>query len=401
MQVILQRNKDKYLRRGYPWVFRNQIGRVEGEPATGSVVKVVGGDGSVFGQGLYHRDSQIAVRFVTPDVNATVDGAFFAARLVRAIEFRQRVFPDTTHARLVYGESDGIPGTIIDRYDNVLTWSSLSFGIEQHRELLLDTLSESLKPAAIVERNDNALRAKDGLAESIGVLRGECPPRIRIAENEVEYHADILSGPKTGFFIDQRFHRKHIRRYARGTRVLDVFTSDGGFGLQAAHAGALHVDCVDTSAAALERARHNAEANNVADRVDFHKADALQWLATAAEEDARRYGLVILDPPAFAKRRRDLEDAERAYQSININALRLLDDDGILATSSCSQALSEEAFVKLVRYSAKRAGRSLRLLYRGCQPPDHPVLDSMPETGYLKFFVFQAVRDQVPAPPAD
>ena len=260
-------------------------------------------------------------------------------------------------------------------------------------------LTDRLKPVAIVERNDNVLRGKDGLPEGSGVLHGECPPLVRIKENGVSYDVDVLAGPKTGFFIDQRFHREQIRRYARDARVLDVFSADGGFGLQAAHAGASHVDLVDASAPAMERAQHNAETNGLADRVSFITSDALEWLAETADTESR-YDLIILDPPAFAKRRRSLDDAERAYQSININAFRLLEPNGILATSSCSQAMTEEAFLKIVRYAARRAGRSLRLLFRGCQPPDHPVLDGMPETGYLKFYVFQAVTDAVPGTPS-
>lgn len=391
MQVTLRRNKDKFVRRGYPWVFRNQIYRVEGDPPSGSAVAIVSADGSFLGKGLYHRESQIAVRLVTKNPDAVIDADFFCHRLRKAIAFRKRAFGDTTHVRLAYGESDGLPGTIIDRYGNTATWSCLAFGIEQYREQLIETLVHETGVATVVERNDNILRPKDGLEERAGVIVGNGQTDVDIQENGVRYRVDILNGAKTGFFIDQRLHRKHIRRYAAEARVLDAFSSDGGFGLQAAHAGAQSVDMVDVSAAALERAQHNAEINDLSERVNLVEGDAIDWLAHAADE-GHRYDVVILDPPAFAKRRRDIADAERAYQSININAFRLLEPGGILATSSCSQAIDEETFHKVVRYAAKKSDRTVRMLFRGCHPPDHPVLDSMPETSYLKFFIYQVTE---------
>ncbi len=391
MQVTLRRNKDKFIRRGYPWVFRNQIHRVEGEPASGAAVAILSADGTFLGQGLYHAESQIAVRLVTQDPGAVVNAEFFCDRLRRAIAFRSQAFSDATHVRLVYGESDGIPGTVIDRYGSAATWSCLAFGIEQHREAMIDTLVQETGVTHVVERNDNVLRPKDGLEERTGlILRGDASESVvvEIEENGVRYRVDVVNGAKTGFFIDQRLHRQHIRRYADKARVLDAFCSDGGFGLQAAHAGAQSVDMIDVSSSALARARDNARLNGLEDRVNLIEDDAINWLARAAD-DGKRYDLIILDPPAFAKRRRDIEDAERAYQSININAFRLLEPGGILATSSCSQALDEDTFHRTLRYASKRSGRPARMLFRGCHPPDHPVLDSMPETSYLKFFVYQ------------
>jgi 23S rRNA (cytosine1962-C5)-methyltransferase len=396
MQVHLQRNKDKYLRRGYPWVFRNQIKRIDGEPKAGGVARIFAHDGAFLGQGLLQPDSQIVLRFVTSDPEAVLDADFFVQRLRHAIALRRRAFPDVTHERVVFGESDGLPGTIIDRYGGVLTWSCLSFGMERHREALLDALKELFQPTAIVERNDNPLRAKDGLEPSTGVLFGDVPSPVEIIENGVRYHIDVIAGPKTGFFIDQRLHREHIRRYAAGSSVLDAFSSDGGFGLQAAHAGARSVRLIDISPAATARARHNAALNGLESTVSIEQADALELLGSMAKGD-ERFDLIILDPPAFAKRRRDVDQAERAYQSININAFRLLADDGILATSSCSQAIDQDHFLKIIRYAARKTGVGLRLLYRGCQPPDHPVLDSMPETENLKFFIFQLTGDLVPS----
>ena len=399
MRVVLRPRQGQQLLRGYPWVFRNQIAAAAGKPCTGDVVVVCDSEGRAHGQGFYHETSQIAFRFLTRDVSAPVDAGFFQARLARALAQRQAWFGDDAHFRWISSESDGMPGTVIDVYRDVACWSTLCAGMDQRRELLLDAIEALLRPRAIVERNDHRLRAKDGLAEQRGTSRGSLDGPVRIEEHGVSFDVDVLEGPKTGFFLDQRLHRAAIRDFARGRRVLDAFCADGGFGLQAAAAGASHVRLLDVSAAALARARHNAALNGLSERVEFEECDALERLAELAETPGAA-DVVILDPPAFATSRRQVEAARRAYQSININALRLLPEGGILATSSCSQAVDEREFWSIVRYSARRAGCALRLLYRGTQPLDHPILPSMPETHYLKFFVVQKLGDELPAPGA-
>ncbi len=398
-RVVLRPHKDKALQRGYPWVFANQLGRGGDKPERGDVVRIESAAGDPFGLGLYHDTSLIAVRFLTSDPEAEIDAAFFRTRIERALALRDAAFPDTTHARLVFGESDGLPGTVVDRYGGpdrpVLTFTTLSYGMAQRREWLLDALEDLVQPSAIVERNDAALREKDGLEQETGVLRGEVSGPVRIEESGVPFEVDVLGGPKTGFFIDQRLNRLATRPFARGRRVLDVFCADGGFGLHAAAAGAESVHFLDASEDALARVRHNAALGGVSDRITTESADALDRLGEMAENEAD-YDLIVLDPPGFAQSRRHIEAATKAYQRINISALQILPPGGILATSSCSQAISEDDFLKIVRYSAKKAGAHLRLLYRGGQPPDHPVLDTMPETHYLKFYVFQKLWDEVP-----
>lgn len=396
MRVTLRRHKDKALRRGYPWVFANQISRVDGSPQSGDVVEVAGADGHIFGLGFYHATSLITVRFLTSDTGASIDDAFFRGRLERALALRRAAFGDATHYRLAFSESDGLPGTIIDRYGDVLTWTTLCYGIEQRRDLLLNALIDLLEPEAIIERNDVALRAKDDLPESVEVLRGSYAGPVEIEEEGVRFEVDVLYGPKTGFFLDQRLHRRMVSRLARGRRVLDVCCADGGFGLLAAAAGAESVHLIDSSQQALERVQANAERNGLSERVTVEQADALERLGELAREGAP-YDLVVLDPPAFAKSRRHIDTATKAYQRLNINALQLLPPGGILGTSSCSQAIDEDSFVKIIQYSARKAGAPLRQLYRGTQPPDHPILASMPETHYLKFFIFQKLDDEVPA----
>jgi len=408
-QIVLRPGKDKALRKGYPWVFANQVDRKSDRPARGAVVRIVSPQGEPFGLGLYHDESLIAARFLTTDVEAEIGPEFFRERVRRAVALRRAAFPEATHARILFGESDGLPGTVVDRYGpggyqgGVLTWTCLSYGMEGHREAVLDALTEELAPDAIVERNDAALRTKDGLAEATGVLRGEYDGPVEIEEDGARFAVDPLTGPKTGFFIDQRPNRLALRPFARGRRVLDVFSADGGFGLHAALGGAEHVHLLDSSADALDRAHQNAERSGVADRVTAEAADALDRLgewADGAEQPGGPYDLVVLDPPGFASSRRHLDAAKRAYQRINITALQILPPGGLLATASCSQAVSEEDFLGIVRYSARRAGATLRLLHRGTQPADHPILDTMPETGYLKFYLFQKLWDEVPQPAA-
>lgn len=396
MRVTIRRNKDKNLRRGYPWVFSNQLEDISGNPQSGDVVEIAGADGTLYGQGLYHSDSLIAVRFLTSDASRKIDASFFRERLERALTFRRQVFGDATHYRLVYGESDGMPGTIIDRYGDVLTWSTLSFGMAQRRDEILDILEELLAPKAIVERNDAVLREKDNLEANVGVVRGSYEGPVEIREDDVRFRVDVLGGPKTGFFIDQRLNRQFLRRFAGGRRVLDVFCADGGFGLHAAAAGAESVHFLDSSGTALERARMNAEINGLLDKVTFDESDALDRLGELVKEGAT-YDLIILDPPAFAKSRRQTEQATKAYQRINITALQMLRPGGILATSSCSQAVAEDDFVKILDYSARRSGSNVRTLHRGYPSPDHPVLPTMPETHYLKFYVFEKLSDELPA----
>lgn len=395
MRVTLRPHKDKGLRQGYPWVFANQIARVDGRPATGDVVEVAGSDGTLYGRGFYHATSLIAVRFLTRDPEQPIDAAFFEERLRRALALRQAAFPESRHYRLVFSESDGLPGTIVDRYGDVLTWSTLSAGMEARQEVLLDALEALVQPRAIVARNDNPLRRKDGLPLHRGVVRGAYEGPVEVDDGPVRFLVDVLEGPKTGFFLDQRLHRARLAPLTRGRTVLDVFCADGGFGLHAAAAGAAEVTFLDQSEAALERVRANARLSGLTGPMHFEAANALDRLGDLVAE-GRRYDVVVLDPPAFAKSRRHVEEALRAYQRINITGLQLLPPGGLLATASCSQAVDEGAFLKVIEYAARRAGAPLRLLYRGSQPPDHPILPAMPETAYLKFFIFQRLADELP-----
>jgi 23S rRNA (cytosine1962-C5)-methyltransferase len=394
-RVVLRPRAQSGLARGYPWLFANQVAKAVGEPVTGDAVAIESSEGVPLGLGLYHESSQIQVRFLTSDAGADAD-ALLADRLRRAFEFRRATFADFAHWRLLHGEADGVPGTVVDRYGDVLVWSTVCAGIERRRERLLDVLEELVRPRAIVQRDDSWLRAKDGLEEARGILRGALDEPVLVEEAGLVFEVDVLEGPKTGAFLDQRFHRLAVRRFASGRRVLDAFCADGGFGLHAAAAGAEGVLLIDVSQPALDRAARNATRNGLRERVSFERADLLDRIVTLVQE-GRRFDLVVLDPPAFAKSRRHVDAATRSYQLLNINALQLLPPGGILATSSCSSALPEKEFEKILRYAAQKAGCRVRLLLRGTQPPDHPILPSMPETAYLKFAVVQKLSDELPA----
>lgn len=395
VRVTLRPSKDKYLQRGYPWVFKNQIEQIDGDPATGDVVEIAGAGGEVYGRGFYHADAVIAVRFLTTNLDRPIDEAFFRDRLLKALALRDAAFAGATHARLVYSESDALPGTLVDRYGDVLTWTTICAGMDRRRDLLLDLLEELVAPKAIIERNDAWLRGKDKLPEQTGVLRGSFEGVAEIEEHGVRFHVDPLHGAGTGFPIVHRAHRDLVRRLAARRRVLDVFCGEGGFSVAAACGGAEHVHGLDVSNLALERAEHNAALNDVADRFSIEQAEALDRIGKLVTEQPG-YDFVILDPPPFAQSRRQVDDATRSYQRLNISALQLLPPGGLLATASSSPALSEDDFETLIDYSARKAGARLRLLHRGHQPADYPVLASMPETQYLSFYVFEKLADELP-----
>jgi 23S rRNA (cytosine1962-C5)-methyltransferase len=387
-RVVLGAKRDRHTVRGHPWVLGSQGDRVEGKPKTGDLVAVLTAGGELLGEGLYHERSLIRVRLLSDEPVGDV-AACLERRIRDAFEFRRGAFRGVEHWRAVNGEADGIPGTVIDRYGEVLVFSTICAGVDLRREWLWDLLESIDRPRAIVQRDDNWLRAKDGLAEVREVVRGTLDRPVVVEEEGVRFQIDVLQGPKTGFFLDQRFHRSMMRRFVRGKRVLDLFCADGGFGLHAAAAGAAHVALADSSGPALDRARANAEASGLTETTSFRQADLMDAVPEWASLENGEWDVIILDPPAFAKSRRHVEAAQRAYQLLNINAMAMLPVGGILATSSCSSAIDEKDFEKILRYSAKRGGARFRLLHRGSQPLDHPILPEMPETEYLKFRVLQ------------
>lgn len=376
------------LREGRAWVYRDEVLEAEAGAAPGQVVRLRSQRGRDLGCGFFNPRSQLAVRLLDPDPWARIDAAWFRRRLEAAWRYRRERLPEADACRLVFAEADGLPGLIVDRYGPVVVVGFLAAGLEPFREAILDQLEEMLAPEAVVEREEAAIRRREGLPSRSGVLRGRLPEAIRIREGSLRFLVDVLGGQKTGWFLDQRENRLRVAALAAGRRVLDMFTHTGGFALQAAAGGAEQVEAWDSSGPALELARANAEENGLGERVRFLEGDAFAVLREKVASGAR-YDLVVLDPPAFARRTADLDGAYRGYKEINLQAMRLLAAGGLLVSCSCSQPVRAEMFEQMLVDAAADAGASFRLLERRGASPDHPVRLGHPASDYLKCFVLE------------
>ena len=388
---------------GHPWVYADEITDApETQPENGALVDVLSQKGRYLGTGFLSLASKIRVRLLSRNANDTFDEAFWQRRFEYAWAYRKTVLrpEDLTCCRVIFGEADQMPGLTVDRFGTVLVAQILSVGMEVHKEQLLPLLARVLRADGqqidgIYQRNDAALRDKEGLEQGKGWLEipGEQHPastETEICENGVYYKVDFENGQKTGFFLDQKFNRRAVANIARGKTVLDCFTHTGSFALNAALGGAAHVTAVDVSESAVEMARRNAARNGLEDRMDFVCEDVFDLLPRL-EREGSPYDFIILDPPAFTKARRTAQNAMRGYKEINYRAMRLLPRGGYLATASCSHFASEAMFIKMLHAAAHDAGRQLRQIEVRQQAPDHPILWNVEETDYLKFFLFQVV----------
>jgi 23S rRNA (cytosine1962-C5)-methyltransferase len=367
---------------GHPWIFSSDV-TDRGDAQPGDVVKVADPRGRPIGIAHYSSTSQITLRLLSSKPEP-IDQEFFRRRLTAAIRHRERVVQDSNACRLVFSEADLLPGLIVDRYAACLVIQTLSQGMDRSRDLIVHCLKELLAPAGILARNDAAVRKLESLPLEVLVLDGEVPQRVAIEMNGLHLEADLLKGQKTGVYLDQRENYLAAAKFAHA-RVLDCFTSTGGFALHcASHAEA--VEAVDSSAAALVTAESNARANNITN-IQFRQADVFDFLSGID----RKYGLIILDPPAFAKSRKMLDDAAKGYKEINLRALKLLEPGGILVTCSCSHHVSEAMLFEIVADAALDAGKTLRVLERRTQAADHPILLTVPETLYLKCQILEVL----------
>lgn len=391
--IILKSKSGQRFKQGHPWVFSNELEKPADRPDAGDIVALRQQDGNFLAYGFYHPHSLIAFRALTGNEQEP-DQQFFSELLEQAIQLRNKVYPDSNARRLVHSESDGLPGLIVDQFDNVLSVQVNSAGMESNLDLILNLLSEKLSPAVIVTRNDSSLRKLEGLPQYTGIWNSgnadEQQVRAMITEYDIKYEVDVIHGQKTGFFIDQRENRYAFRRFIeQGDRVLDAFCNDGGFALNAVVAGAAHVDAVDISDSALARAEKNAGINQLSDKIQFNKADVMKWLPGLKPEQL--YDVVNVDPPAFASNRKSIPVARKAYRKLHGSAMQVLKSGGILSTACCSHHISEEDFLDSIQQAAVRNGRQCQMLFRGGPPADHPVLLAMPESGYLKFHVFRVI----------
>ena len=396
--VVITRKAENAARAGHPWVYAEEITERRGELRQGCIADVFSQKGAWLGAGFYSETSKIGVRILSDNANESFGPEFFERRVKYALEYRRAVMEDLGCCRLIFGEADGLPGLTVDKFSDILVAQVLSYGTDSVKDVVYRALCEQLEAmgehvSGVYERNEAALRDLEGLPRYKGwyegLPHGESTV-TEICENGVRYAVDFENGQTTGFFLDQKLNRLAVAKLARGRRVLDCFTHTGSFALNAALHGAEHVTAVDVSESAVEMARRNAVLNGLEGRMDFLAADVFELLPRLCEERAK-YDLVILDPPAFTKSRRTIHSAERGYREINYRAMRLLPRGGYLATCSCSHFMESENFEYMLKNAAKDANVRLREVEVRKQAPDHPILWNVPETSYLKFYIFQIV----------
>ncbi len=387
--VRLKRGRHKRVAAGHPWIFKGEVEQITGEYSPGDTVHVIDHRGRFLGKGYINPRSQIIVRMLT-NRDEAIDVDFFRRRLERAWAHRQRLLPDTTACRVVFGEADFLPGLIVDKFGDILSVQALALGIDRWLSEITTILVDLLQPRGIYERNDVPVRELEGLEQRKGYLYGEFDPRLVIEENGLKIAVDVAEGQKTGYFLDQRENRRAVRAYAKGARVLDCFSNVGGFALNAIAGGAREVLAVDASAEALAAAEQNAELNGMADRLRVRAGNAFDILREL-EAAKERFDLIILDPPAFAKNKASLEGAVRGYKEINLRALRMIPEGGFLVTCSCSYHMQPELFKAVVADAAYDAKRRLRLIEERAQGVDHPIVVGYDESHYLKCHIYEVL----------
>ena len=389
-QLILKEGRERSLVGGHPWLFSGAVAKIKGRPEQGEIVVATTAEGQPLALGFYNTQSDIAFRMLTRDVAATVNQEFWQRQLRNAADLRNRILAsDTTALRLINAEGDGMPGLVVDRYGDYLVMVISTAGMERRRETVIEALVGEYGPLGILERSEGPARRLEGFADRTGWVWGEeAPELISIRENGLAFEVDIRTGQKTGFFLDQRNNRSQVGSLSHGLSVLNCFSYTGAFSVYAARGGAKRVVSVDSSEPANEAARHHLEMNGFS--VEDHpvlKGDVFQYLRKTEES----FDLIILDPPAFAKSRRDVQHAARGYKDINLQAFRRLATGGMLATFSCSNAIDEALFEKIILGAARDAGKTLRLLEKLAAAPDHPTSLAHSEGRYLKGLLVSAL----------
>ena len=403
-KITVTEKGEKMLRGGHVWVYADEVTSISEAIENGALADVYSKKDKYLGTGFYNENSKIRVRIVSKNANDRFDEGFWERKLRWALDYRHTVMGERDFAccRLIFGEADAFPGLTVDRFDNVLVTQVLSLGIERIKNILYPILVRLLREEfgqkidALYERNDVAIRALEGMEQYTAFWAGEglandLDGKTTITENGICYEVDYINGQKTGFFLDQKYNRAAIRKIAQGRHVLDCFTHTGSFGLNAAAGGAAHVTSVDISADAIAMAKANAARNGLNTSMSFLCTDVFDLLTEMANQNRRDYDFIILDPPAFTKSRDTLKNAIKGYREINLKAMKLLPRGGYLATCSCSHFMTETYFKQMLHNAAADAGVGLRQIEARQQSPDHPILWNVPETDYLKFFIFQIV----------
>ena len=391
--VTLKKGEGRLLKSGGAWIFDNEIDSIMGNFENGDIVMVNDFDGYHLGKGFINTYSKITVRMLTRDASTEIDEAFFTKRLQDAWDYRKKTV-DTSSCRIVFGEADFLPGIVIDKFENVLVVESLALGIDKVKNLLINSLKNILKNDGIIisgvyERSDAKVRKHEGMETYKGFIGDEFDTNVHINENGVRYIVDV----KTGFFLDQKYNRLAIQKLCKGAKVLDCFTHTGSFALNAGIAGASSVLGVDASELAIAQARENAVLNGLEDTVSFECRDVFDLLPEL-ESKGEKFDVVILDPPAFTKSRNSIKNAVKGYREINLRAMKLVRDGGFLATCSCSHFMDFELFTKTIKQAAMNSHVRLRQVEFRTQAPDHPILWAADESYYLKFYIFQVIKER-------
>lgn len=394
--VLLKPGEADRIVAGHPWIYKNSILRVTAPVADGDVVQVKDHRRRFLGVGLFNSRSKIHVRVLWPE-RVRVDEAFFEARISAALEVRRRHLPEATSFRVVNAESDSLSGLIVDKYEDVLVLQISALGMEVRKEQIVRVLQRLFAPRAILERGDIASRKFEGLEEVHGTLAGELSGPLTVNLNGLMFEADLLGGHKTGLYLDQQRNYLEVARWARGAQVLDCFSFLGGFGLHCARAGAAHVHMLEQSAEAVAAALRNAERNGLRERVSAEATNVFDWLHAQTRTGPHqklvpKFDLIILDPPSFTRTRASVPDALRGYKEIHVRALKLLRPGGVLATFCCSHHVDGRTFQDVILSAAYDCRRVLRRTATLSQSPDHPIIPMIPETEYLKGFLFELVR---------
>ena len=401
-KVTISKRAELAAKGGHPWIYGSEIKEAEEGIAPGDIVKVLSSKGKFVGSGFYNPHSKITIRIFSTNANDRFDEVFWKRRAAYAVDYRLQVMrkEDYDCCRLVFGEADQLPGMTVDRFGDVLSVQVLSLGMEKRKQAFLDGLIEVLRErnlpvSCVYERNDVKIRELEGMEQYKGFYHSPLlspsdeKTLVDIVENGIRYTVDVENGQKTGFFLDQKFNRLAAASIARGRHVLDCFTHTGAFALNAAKGGAASVTALDISEEAVRMASHNGEINHLP--IQAVQADVFDYLTELDRTKNHDYDYIILDPPAFTKSGKTVHEAFRGYKEINYRAMKILPRGGYLATCSCSHFMGEELFVKMVKEAAGDAGVTLRQIEFRQQAPDHPILMTVPETYYLKFFLFQII----------
>lgn len=402
-KLTITKKGERAARSGHPWVYGEEVTHVEGTYQTGDIVDVYSDKDRYLGTGFANDISKIRVRIVSRNANDRFDEAFWQRRVKYALDYRKTVMGDKDFAccRLIFGDADDMPGLTVDRYNDVLVAQTLCYGMDQVKPVIFKALVDELAAMGVTirgiyERNDVKVRELDGMEEYKGWYQADFLPQpgsvlTTIDENGILYDVDVENGQKTGFFLDQKYNRLAVAKIAAGKHVLDCFTHTGAFALNAAKGGAASVTAVDISQEAVDMTNENIRRNGLEDVVTAKQANVFDLLTEMAEEKNHDYDFIILDPPAFTKSGHTVRNAMRGYKEINLKAMKLLPRGGYLATCSCSHFMRDDLFRKMLHDAAKDAGVHLRQIEGRQQSPDHPILWNVPETNYLKFYLFQVV----------